>query len=66
VTTAARDWLAINGFDPVYGARPLRRLVSSAIGDQLAKSLLSGDIQDGDLVKVDVLDDNSGLIVLKG
>jgi ATP-dependent Clp protease ATP-binding subunit ClpB len=66
VTTAARDWLAINGFDPVYGARPLRRLVSSAIGDQLAKSLLAGDIQDGDLVKVDVLDDNSGLIVLKG
>ncbi|HEX4226926.1 MAG TPA: AAA family ATPase, partial [Pseudonocardiaceae bacterium] len=66
VTTAARDWLAINGFDPVYGARPLRRLVSSAIGDQLAKSLLSGDIQDGDLVKVDVLDDISGLIVLKG
>jgi ATP-dependent Clp protease ATP-binding subunit ClpB len=66
VTPAARDWLAINGFDPVYGARPLRRLVSSAIGDQLAKSLLAGDIQDGDLVKVDVLDDNSGLIVLKG
>ena len=66
VTTAARDWLAINGFDPVYGARPLRRLVSSAIGDQLAKSLLAGEIQDGDTVKVDVLDDNSGLIVLKG
>ncbi len=66
VTAAARDWLAINGFDPVYGARPLRRLVSSAIGDQLAKSLLAGDIQDGDLVKVDVLDDNSGLIVLRG
>jgi ATP-dependent Clp protease ATP-binding subunit ClpB len=66
VTTAARDWLAINGFDPVYGARPLRRLVSSAIGDQLAKSLLAGEIQDGDTVKVDVLDDNTGLIVLKG
>jgi ATP-dependent Clp protease ATP-binding subunit ClpB len=66
VTPAARDWLAINGFDPVYGARPLRRLVSSAIGDQLAKSLLAGEIQDGDTVKVDVLDDNTGLIVLKG
>jgi ATP-dependent Clp protease ATP-binding subunit ClpB len=66
VTAAARDWLAINGFDPVYGARPLRRLVSSAIGDQLAKSLLAGEIQDGDTVKVDVLDDNTALIVLKG
>jgi len=63
VTPAAREWLALNGFDPVYGARPLRRLVSSAIGDQLAKSLLAGEIQDGDQVKVDVLDDNSSLIV---
>ena len=43
VTDAAREWLAINGFDPVYGARPLRRLVQSAIGDQLARALLSGD-----------------------
>jgi ATP-dependent Clp protease ATP-binding subunit ClpB len=48
VTDAAREWLALNGFDPVYGARPLRRLVQSAIGDQLAKALLSGDIRDGD------------------
>jgi ATP-dependent Clp protease ATP-binding subunit ClpB len=63
VTTSARDWLAINGFDPVYGARPLRRLVSSAIGDQLAKALLAGDIRDGDTVMVDITDDNSGLIV---
>ncbi|HEX3781120.1 MAG TPA: ATP-dependent chaperone ClpB [Pseudonocardiaceae bacterium] len=63
VTPAAREWLALNGFDPVYGARPLRRLVSSAIGDQLAKSLLAGEITDGDQVKVDVLDDNSSLIV---
>jgi len=63
VTASARDWLALNGFDPVYGARPLRRLVQSAIGDQLAKELLSGEVRDGDNVRVDVLDDNSGLIV---
>jgi ATP-dependent Clp protease ATP-binding subunit ClpB len=63
VTPSARDWLALNGFDPIYGARPLRRLVSSAIGDQLAKALLSGDILDGDTVLVDVTDDNSALAV---
>ncbi|MGX7823941.1 ATP-dependent chaperone ClpB [Actinokineospora sp. 24-640] len=63
VTPSARDWLALNGFDPVYGARPLRRLVSSAIGDQLAKGLLSGGIRDGDTVTVDVMDDNSALTV---
>jgi ATP-dependent Clp protease ATP-binding subunit ClpB len=54
VTTAARDWLALTGFDPVYGARPLRRLVQAAVGDQLARSLLSGEIGDGDEVVVDV------------
>jgi ATP-dependent Clp protease ATP-binding subunit ClpB len=53
----------MNGFDPVYGARPLRRLVASAIGDQLARELLSGEIRDGDTVFVDVRDDNSGLVV---
>jgi ATP-dependent Clp protease ATP-binding subunit ClpB len=53
VTDAAREWLAINGFDPVYGARPLRRLVQSAIGDQLARALLSGEVRDGDEVVVD-------------
>jgi ATP-dependent Clp protease ATP-binding subunit ClpB len=63
VSPAGRDWLAINGFDPVYGARPLRRLVASAIGDQLARELLSGEIRDGDTVFVDVRDDNSGLTV---
>ncbi|HKN95519.1 MAG TPA: ATP-dependent chaperone ClpB, partial [Pseudonocardiaceae bacterium] len=65
VTPAARDWLALNGFDPVYGARPLRRLVASAIGDQLARSLLAGDVRDGDTVHVDVRDDNSGLAVAR-
>ena len=54
VTADAREWLALNGFDPLYGARPLRRLVQSAIGDQLARALLSGTIRDGDTVRVDV------------
>ena len=53
VTPAAREWLALTGYDPVYGARPLRRLVQSAIGDQLARALLSGQIADGDHVVVD-------------
>ena len=61
VRPAARDWLAINGFDPVFGARPLRRLVETAIGDQLARKLLAGDIGDGDKVTVDVTDDSSAL-----
>ncbi len=63
VTPAARDWLALNGYDPVFGARPLRRLVQSAIGDQLAKALLAGEIRDGDTVVVDVADDASALAV---
>jgi ATP-dependent Clp protease ATP-binding subunit ClpB len=54
VTDAGREWLALNGFDPVYGARPLRRLVQSAIGDQLAKALLAGEIREGDTVRVDL------------
>ena len=54
VTDAAREWLALTGFDPVYGARPLRRLVQSAVGDQLARALLAGDILDGDEVTVDL------------
>jgi hypothetical protein len=58
VTDAAREWLAMNGFDPLYGARPLRRLIQSAIGDQLARALLSGEITDGDTVRVD-LDDTT-------
>jgi ATP-dependent Clp protease ATP-binding subunit ClpB len=53
MSDAGREWLALNGFDPVYGARPLRRLVQSAIGDQLAKQLLAGDVREGDTVRVD-------------
>ena len=54
VTDAAKEWLARTGYDPAYGARPLRRLVQSAIGDQLARALLSGDVLDGSTVEVDV------------
>ncbi|GLY67319.1 ATP-dependent chaperone ClpB [Amycolatopsis taiwanensis] len=60
VTDGAREWLALNGFDPIYGARPLRRLVQSAIGDQLARKLLAGEVRDGDTVRVDVPDFDAG------
>ncbi|MDQ6688127.1 MAG: ATP-dependent chaperone ClpB [Actinomycetota bacterium] len=53
VTQAARDWLTETGYDPVYGARPLRRLVQTAIGDPLARMLISGDLVDGQRVQVD-------------
>ncbi|HLR56295.1 MAG TPA: AAA family ATPase, partial [Actinomycetales bacterium] len=53
VTDAAREWLALEGFDPIYGARPLRRLVQREIGDRLARALLSGEIKDGDTVLVE-------------
>jgi len=63
VTPAALEWLALAGFDPVYGARPLRRLVQSAIGDRLAKALLAGEIKDGETVIVDLADDGQSLTV---
>jgi ATP-dependent Clp protease ATP-binding subunit ClpB len=63
VTPAARDWLALNGFDPVYGARPLRRLVQSAIGDRLARAILAGEVTDGDTITVEVADDGSTLVI---
>jgi ATP-dependent Clp protease ATP-binding subunit ClpB len=63
VTPAAREWLALTGFDPVYGARPLRRLVQSAVGDQLARALLGGEIGDGDGVVVDVDEGRDALSV---
>ncbi|WP_104116325.1 ATP-dependent chaperone ClpB [Arthrobacter sp. B1805] len=53
VSAAAREWLALTGFDPAYGARPLRRLVQREIGDRLAKGILAGQIVDGDTVVVD-------------
>ncbi|PPJ32721.1 ATP-dependent chaperone ClpB [Nocardia nova] len=63
VSDSARFWLAVRGYDPVYGARPLRRLIQQAIGDSLAKELLAGEVTDGDLVKVNVAPDGDGLIV---
>jgi ATP-dependent Clp protease ATP-binding subunit ClpB len=66
VTPAAREWLAVTGFDPVYGARPLRRLIQSAIGDQLARGLLSGEISHGDAVIVDLDGSADSLTVRTG
>lgn len=57
VTEGARAWLAVSGFDPAYGARPLRRLVQREIGDRLAKAILAGEIADGDTVLVDTAPD---------
>ncbi|MFE0515964.1 AAA family ATPase, partial [Streptomyces sp. NPDC058964] len=61
ITPQALAWLADEGNDPAYGARPLRRLVQTAIGDRLAKEILSGEVKDGDTVRVDAFGD--GLIV---
>jgi len=63
VSDDARKWLAERGFDPVYGARPLRRLVQHAIGDQLARELLAGAVHDGDVVTVEVASDGAALTV---
>ena len=53
VSDAAREWLADTGYDPAYGARPLRRLIPTSIGDPLARLLLSGEVVDGSTVRVD-------------
>ncbi|MGV3016167.1 ATP-dependent chaperone ClpB [Rothia sp. 88186D007BW] len=65
VTDAATEWLGLAGYDPAYGARPLRRLVQREIGDRLAKGILAGAIKDGDTVRVDVNPDVAvdGLVV---
>jgi len=63
VTAAGKDWLARTGFDPVYGARPLKRLVTSTIEDALARRLLAGEVRDGDAVTFDVAPDGTGLVV---
>ncbi|WP_017541293.1 ATP-dependent chaperone ClpB [Nocardiopsis halophila] len=65
VTPAAREWLALTGYDPAYGARPLRRLVQAAIGDPLARELLSGELREGDTVTVDLDDARDKLTVTK-
>ncbi|AYM43880.1 ATP-dependent chaperone ClpB [Mycobacteroides chelonae] len=61
VSEPAKNWLAQRGFDPIYGARPLRRLVQQAIGDKLAKQLLAGEVHDGDVVPVNVSADGDSL-----
>jgi ATP-dependent Clp protease ATP-binding subunit ClpB len=62
-TAGAKDWLALTGFDPVYGARPLRRLIQSTIEDQLARRVLAGEIGDGDTITFDVDDSSDGLVI---
>ena len=64
VTQAGKAWLALTGFDPVYGARPLKRLVQTTIEDALARRVLSGEVSDGDTVRFDVADDGTGLTIL--
>ncbi|MGL4339245.1 MAG: ATP-dependent Clp protease ATP-binding subunit, partial [Rhodoglobus sp.] len=66
VTPDARRWLAERGYDPVYGARPLRRLMQREIDDSLARSLLAGDIRDGNTVLVDVAADGLSVVKLPG
>jgi ATP-dependent Clp protease ATP-binding subunit ClpB len=63
VTPDARAWLAERGYDPVFGARPLRRLIQSEIQDRLAMAILAGGVHDGDVVRVDVAADGSQLVL---
>ncbi|MCK2023738.1 MULTISPECIES: ATP-dependent Clp protease ATP-binding subunit [Microbacterium] len=63
VTPDARSWLAERGYDPVFGARPLRRLIQSEVQNKLATALLSGGVRDGDTVRVDVAADGTGLVL---
>jgi len=63
VTPDARTWLSERGYDPAFGARPLRRLIQSEIQDRLAMAILSGGVRDGDLVRVDVAADGSALVL---
>ncbi|HEY0217446.1 MAG TPA: AAA family ATPase, partial [Cellulomonas sp.] len=65
VTPAAREWLAVEGFDPAYGARPLRRLVQREIGDRLARMILGGEVHDGDTVRVDRLPEDPRLTLAR-
>ncbi|WP_262001746.1 ATP-dependent Clp protease ATP-binding subunit [Microbacterium sp. Mcb102] len=63
VTPDARSWLAERGYDPMFGARPLRRLIQSEVQNKLATALLSGGVRDGDTVRVDVGADGAGLVL---
>ena len=63
LTEDAQQWLVNTGFDPIYGARPIRRLVQTAVGDKLAVAILSGNVKDGDSVTVGADPDGSGLML---
>jgi ATP-dependent Clp protease ATP-binding subunit ClpB len=63
-TPAAKEWLALTGFDPVFGARPLRRLIQTTIEDQLAQRVLAGEVHEGDIVTFDADESSDGLVVL--
>ena len=63
VTPDARAWLTERGYDPVFGARPLRRLIQREVQDKLAMALLSGNVRDGDTVRADVSADGTGLVL---
>jgi ATP-dependent Clp protease ATP-binding subunit ClpB len=64
-TPAAKEWLALTGFDPVFGARPLRRLIQTTIEDQLARRVLAGEVREGDVVTFDADESSDGLIILQ-
>jgi ATP-dependent Clp protease ATP-binding subunit ClpB len=64
-TPAAKEWLALTGFDPVFGARPLRRLIQTTIEDQLAQRVLTGQVREGDVVIFDADENSDGLIILE-
>jgi ATP-dependent Clp protease ATP-binding subunit ClpB len=64
-TPAAKEWLALTGFDPVFGARPLRRLIQTTIEDQLAQRVLAGEVREGDTVTFDADESRDGLIILQ-
>lgn len=64
VTDAGKDWLAMAGFDPIYGARPLRRLMQTTIDDQLVRKVLSGQVQEGDTATFDINEAGDGLVIL--
>ena len=63
LSDAARDWLADKGYDPAYGARPLKRVIQKNLQDPLAEEMLAGRVKDGETVKVDV---NAGLLTFNG
>ena len=64
VTPDARSWLSERGYDPVYGARPLRRLIQTEIQNRLAMAILAGSVRDGDVVRVDVASDGDSLMLV--